>query len=177
MIGSPFCKAIVIYVHRHISTLIHIHMTAMEMSHSDLPSGENLLAEGLQQQHRSWDHALSRQPPANDWAWWVWSFLPSIALGNLCAGALCCVGQNSGSEALPIQSSFLLPLLSQVLDGHHNLWPLSPTPSPSPLYISQVTFWRNHLNCNSVLAFASQGTVTGFDVLLRVCHAFPIFVN
>lgn len=44
------------------------------------------------------------------------------------------------SEALPAQSSFLLPLPSQVLDLHHSLWALPPTSGPSPLLISQVIF-------------------------------------
>lgn len=55
------------------------------------------------------------------------------------------------SEALPTQTSFPLPLLLQVLDVHHNLWP---NPSP-PLYFEGDIFWTHHLTFNSVLALAS----------------------
>lgn len=74
------------------------------------------------------------------------------------------IGQNilrasPKSESLPIQSSFLLPLLLQIPDIHHGLRLSLPTSVPSPLYLSWP--WPSiHLLHFCVLASASWRTWT-----------------
>ena len=107
-----------------------------------------------------------------------WGLVPPAQHGGIvCVLDLSIVlAKLSRSVVLPAQPSVLLPLFSQALAGIAASGRSHPPLVPHPLYFTG-DLWVNHLNSDSVLAFASQGTVSDFDVLLCICHASPVLVN